>query len=207
MRHGLTPFAVSIHQIRSVIGSRSKSILLELREEFEDELQEDREAVDEANSDDEFDPELALDDALRHLIMDEERWDYEGPKYGFALEMLCSFYGEFLTNDHWSEIHWEWAETVHDALVEIGVDAELFSVFNFLIGRGAPVSIPDIEEFPYIGYVELDEIPSILAALSDKRFSAIQGEDAQAVRDSLLQVRAWLETCRREKSDLVCFYY
>ena len=207
MSYGVMPFAVSLPQIRKVIGSKSKSLLLELREEFEDELTADREEVEEANEDDEFDPELPLDDALRHLIMDEERWDYEGAKYGYAIEMLCSFYGEFLPNDHWSGMQLSWAETVNDALLEIGFPAETFSIFGHLIYRGSPIDIPDIEDFPFIGYVTLAEIPAALAVLTDERFAAVQHENADDIRVSLEQVREWLETCQREKSDLVCFYY
>ncbi len=181
--------------------------MLGLREEFEDELQEDREQVDEANLDDEFDPELPLEDALRHLVMDEERWDYEGAKYGYALEMLCSFYGEILTNNHWSAIHLEWAETVSDALQEVGVPAESFSIFGHLISRGSPIELPDIDDFPYIGYVTLGEIPAVISTLTDERFATIKTEDADEIRASLEQVREWLETCQRDKTDLVCFCY
>ena len=207
MSHGITPFAVSLPQIRKVIGSRSKSVLLQLREEFEDELQEDREAVEEANADDDFDPELSLEEALKHLIMDEERWDYEGAQYGFAVEMLCQFFGEFLPNDHWAGIKLSWAETVSDAILEAGVPNETFSIFDHLIYRGSPISIPDIEDFPYIGYVTFSEIPNILDSFTEKRIEAIKHDDATEIRTSLAQVREWLETCQREKTDLVCFCY
>ena len=104
MTHAISPFAIKLSQLKGVIGSRSKSLLRELREEFEEELEADREEVEDANEDDSFDPELALNDALRHLIMDEERWDYEGAKYAYAIEMLCSFYSEFLAKHQWSGI-------------------------------------------------------------------------------------------------------
>ncbi len=207
MSYGVMPFAVSLSQIRKVVGSRSKSVLLELREEFEDELEEDREEVEEANEDDEFDPELPLADALRHLIMDEERWDYEGAKYGYAIEMLCSFYGEFLPNDRWSGMQLSWAETVNDALLDVGIPTETFSIFGHLFYRGSPIDIPEIDDFPCIGYVTLAEIPAALAALNDDRIAAVTNEDAEDIRVSLEQVREWLETCQRDKSDLVCFYY
>ena len=207
MSHGVTPYAVSLPQILKVIGSRSKSLLLELREEFEDELLEDREEVEEANLDDEFDPELPMDDALRHLIMVDERWDYEGAKYGYAIEMLCSFYGEFLPNDHWSEMQLSWADTLSEALSDAGVPEETFSISDHLFDRGSPVDIPDIDDFPYIGYVELAEIPQVLAVLTDEHFASVNHEDADKIRSSLEQLREWLETCLREKSDLVCFYY
>ena len=207
MSHGVTPFAVNLAQIRKVVGSRSKSLLRELREEFEDELTMDREEVEEANIDDEFDPELALEDALRHLIMDEERWDYEGPKYAQAIEMLCSFYGEFLPNDHWTEMPISWAETVHDALHDTGVSEDQFSLLGHLFHRGSPVDIPDIEDFPYIGYVKQSEIPSVVELLSDETFSSIENADVVKIRRSLEQLRDWLEVCQREKSDLICFFH
>ena len=207
MSYGVTPFAVSLPQIRKAVGSRSKSILRDLREEFEDELAEDREQVEEANEDDEFDPELSLERALRHLILDEERWDYEGAKYGYAVELICSFYGEILPNDHWTGISLTWAETINDALLELGVSAETFSIFGHLFYRGAPVEIPEIEDFPCIGYVTLSEIPDVLEALTDQRLSRIKSDDGEKISVALQQVRDWLETCLRDKSDLVCFYY
>jgi hypothetical protein len=207
MTYGVTPFAVSLTQIRKATGSRSKSILRDLREEFEDELAEDREQVEEANEDDEFDPELSLERALRHLILDEERWDYEGPKYGYAVELICSFYGEILPNDHWTGISLSWAETINDSLLETGVSADTFSIFGHLFYRGSPVEIPEIDDFPCIGYVTLSEIPDALASLSDKQLSLIKGDDVEEIRVALVQVRDWLETCQRDKSDLVCFYY
>jgi hypothetical protein len=207
MSPGVTPFAVSLPQLQKIIGSRSKSALRELREEFEDELEADREEVEEANGDDDFDPELTLTEALRHLIMDEERWDYEGAKYGFAVEMMCSFYGEHLPNDRWTGKPPTWAETVDDALLDAGVPEEQFSIFQHLILRGSPINIPDIEDFPQIGYVTLSEIPEILTALSDNRLQSIEHENSDEIRQSLNQVREWLETCQREKSDLICFCY
>lgn len=207
MSHGVTPYAVNLPQIHKVVGSRSKSLLLELREEFEEELQEDREAVDEANEDDEFDPELPLDKALRHLIMDEERWDYEGAKYGYAVEMLCRFYGELLANEHWTDIDLSSAETVDEALLTIGVPDKTFSILGHLLQRGSPVEIPEIDDLPFIGYVKLAEIPDILKTFTDEKFAKIRHESADAIRGSLEQVREWLERCQRDKSDLICFCY
>ena len=207
MSFGLMAFAVNLRQIRKAVGSRSKSLLLELREEFEDELTEDREQVEEANEDDDFDPELSLEDALRHLIMDEERWDYEGPKYGHAVEMICSFYGEFLPNDHWTGIPVHWPESVDEALHDTGVSVETFSILNHLLNRSLPIDIPEIDDFPAIGYLTQAEIPTALAALTDERFDSMTQDDSQKIRTSLEQVREWLEICQREKSDLVCFYY
>lgn len=207
MSHGVTPFSVSLTQLREVVGSRSKSILRELREEFEEELLDDEEAIEEANLNEAFDPELPLSDALRHLVMDEERWDYEGAKYGFAVELLCSYYGLFLPNDHWQSTPLEWIETVNDVLIQIGVAIEKFSIFGHLLYRGCPVEIPEIEDFPYIGYVELSEIPDALESLSDELIQSIKHRAAPEIRQAILQVREWLEACEREKSDLVCFFY
>ncbi len=207
MTYGVTPFAVSLTQIRKAAGSRSKSIYRDLREEFEDELAEDREQVEEANEDDEFDPQLSLERAIRHLILGEERWDYEGAKYAYAVELICSFYGEILPNDHWTGISLGWAETINDSLLESGVSAETFSIFAHLFYRGSPIDIPEIDDLPCIGYVMLSEIPDALAALTDNQLSLIKGDDGEEIRVALRQVRDWLEACQRDKSDLVCFYY
>ena len=207
MSHGVTPFAVSLQQLREVVGSRSKALLRELREEFEEELLDDDEAVEEANLSESFDPELPLSDALRHLVMDEERWDYEGAKYGFAVELLCSYYGLFLPNDRWQSTPLEWIETINDVMIEAGVEIEKFSIFGHMLYRGCPLDIPEIEDFPYIGYVELSEIPNAMESLSDELIASIKHRDADEIRKAILQIREWLEACEREKSDLVCFFY
>jgi len=199
------PFAVKLSQIRKALGSRNKSLLLELREEFEEELADDRERVEEANQDDDFDPELSLQDALRHLIMGEDLWDYEGEKYGHSLELMCAFFGEFLANEHWTGVPLDWADAADEALLELGVPAEVFSIFNHLLDRGAPVDIPEIDEVPWIGYVTLDEIRVALAELSETRLTALKSNVPMQI--ALKQVRDWLDTCQRDKSDLVCFYY
>jgi len=206
MSSGIRPFAVNLKQIRKVIGSKSKSLFRELREEFEDELAEDREAVEEANLDDDFDPELMIEDALRHLIMDEERWDYEGSKYARAVEMLCTFYGDILPNDHWTTAPANWIETVSDAIQDSGVSAETFSLLGHLLQRGSPIELPEIEEFPWVGYLKNTEIPAVLESLTEERIARLKLRDAARLKVSLLQLREWLETCVRDKSDLVCFY-
>jgi len=206
MSSGIRPFAVNLKQIRKVIGSKSKSLFRELREEFEDELEEDREAVEEANLDDDFDPELPIEDALRHLIMDEERWDYEGSKYARAVEMLCTFYGEILPNDHWTAASWDWIESVSDAILESGVSTEKFSLAGHLLERGSPIDLPEIDDFPWVGYLKNAEIPAVLEALTEERIARLKLRDAARLKVSLLQLREWLETCVRDKSDLICFY-
>ena len=207
MSFGLLPFSVKLQQVRKAVGSRSKSLLRELLEEFEEELSEDRDAVDEANEDDEFDPELPLEDALRHLVMDEERWDYEGAKYGIAIEKLCTFYGDFLPNDYWAGVELTWAESVSDALQDVGFPAGAFSILDHLIDRGSPIEIPEIDDVPLIGYLTLGEIPAALGTLSEERIEVIKHDQCERTRASLKQVRDWLETCLRDKTDLVCFYY
>ena len=57
------------------------------------------------------------------------------------------------------------------------------------------------------GYVTAAEISKALSAMNDVQFTAIEHEEAEEIRCALEQVREWLETCRREKSDLICFCY
>ena len=132
---------------------------------------------------------------------------YEGAKYGYAVELICSFYGEILPNEHWTGISLSRAETINDSLLESGVSAETFSIFGHLFYRGSPVEIPEIDDFPCIGYVTLSEMPDALAALTDNQLSLIKSDDGEEIRVALKQVRDWLEACQRDKTDLVCFYY
>ena len=101
----------------------------------------------------------------------------------------------------------EWAETVNDALLEAGMPLESFSIFGHLIYRGCPVELPEIDDFPYIGYLKLSEATAVSQLLTDEFLSGIKHQDSEEISAALRQIRDWTESCQREKADLVCFYY
>jgi hypothetical protein len=69
--------------------------------------------------------------------------------------------------------------------------------------RGAPVAIPEPDDFPFIGYLKAAEVGPALRALRAADFAELSPE----VREAVAELTGWLEACSRGASDLVCFYH
>jgi hypothetical protein len=145
-----------------------------------------------------------MEDAMRHLVMGEPFVEGYGYKYAYAFEFLCLNVGDHLTNEHWIGLRWEWVEQVDANLKDAGVDPAVLSVGGRLLGRGAPVPLPPVDDCPMIGYLLRGEIAPALAALSAVRAAWVPDHE---VNESVGEVRSWLVRCRQLSRDLVCFYY
>ena len=113
--------------------------------------------------------------------------------------------GEFLPNRHWSAMRGDWFEEVDGALEELEVAEEVFRTWLHLAGRGAPIELPPIDDFPAIGYLREAEIAGV--AIELEKVDRLDAEEDTDVRESLNEVRAWLKTCARSHRDLICFYH
>lgn len=150
-------------------------------------------------------------EALRHLIMGEERDRRIGFKYGYVLEVLCRHFGEGLPNDLWCDLRscHGWFEELDDTLRLAGVPAESLSIREHLVGRGSPVPLPKIRDFPAIGYLRGEEVRRALDALGKAKIDDIGEEEEEEpwLPEGLDDVRGWLRKCVETGRDLVCFYY
>lgn len=200
MSYTLTPVAVDLDQVRAAIGSKDKALLAKLKKAFASDLEQ----IDELLEDvlDEDDDPAAAADTLRHLVFGEPLRDDLGFAYGYALGMLCGHFGRTLPNDEWSAMRGDWFETVQKVVAKAGVPKKAFEVSR-LAFRGSPVPLPEIDDFPFIGYLTRGEITAARKALGEADFKAAKNPEAVA---AITQIQSWLDACAAKKRDLVCFY-
>ena len=207
MTCGITPIAVSLEQVQTVIGTDQTPGLLrfllgsptdrlthKIKREFAHRFEQDE-------VDDEDEP--SLEKALRDLLSGGELNPAFGHKYAYALELLCDHFGEFLDNSAWTAMRSEWADQVHEAIKQAGIDEQTLSVNDHLMYRGSPIAIPEPSDFPFIGYLRKDEIGNAAQAID----SADRSDMDEEVQESVSQIHGWLKRCEELKCDLVCFYY
>ena len=207
MSYGITPIAVSLEQVQSVIGtdqtpgflrallgSPTDRLIHKIKREFAHRFEQD-----ELNDED----EPSLEKALRDLLSGGELNPGFGHKYAYALELLCKYFGEVLDNSAWTAMRSEWADQVHEALKRAGIDENVLSLNEHLMFRGSPIPMPAPADFPYTGFLLRSEIGNATDAINAADLSALDGE----TRESIMQIRGWLDQCRELDCDLVCFYY
>ena len=194
MGYGLTPIAVDLEDVKSVFGRRDESIIPILKSSFDfrfNELDWDEDA------------ELDLETAIRDLITGVEPNPEYGHLYAYGLELICWHFGEHLSNEHWSAMQGEWADTVEAALQSLGLDQTILGIHNHIFYRGAPLPLPEPDDFPFIGFVLNREIQPALNALNSLRLDALNRE----VMDAVSEIQGWLQTCQSSDLDLITFYY
>lgn len=206
MSYGITPIAVSIDKVESVmrqrksggvfghlIGSPSAKVSNTIKQRFAYRFEQD----------DADDDEPTLEQALTDLLAGNDLNPWYGHKYAYAFELLCQHFGELLDNSAWSLIRSEWAVQVRDAMSQAGVDHGTFSMTGHLMYRGAPISIPPPDDFPFIGFLRKEEIGKALRAIDSADLTKMDEE----VEESVVEIRGWLDHCWQLNCDLVCFYY
>lgn len=207
MSYDITPIAVSLEQVQGVIGvertggflrrllgSPTDRLIRTIKRKYAHRLEQD-EVYDE--------DEPSLEKALEDLLAGAELDPAFGHKYAYALELVCDHFGEFLDNSAWSAMRLDWAEHVHEAMTQAGIDENAISLNEHLMFRGPPIPIPAPSDFPSIGFLRRNEIANAASALDAADLSTLDEE----TRESITQIRSWLERCNELKCDLVCFYY
>jgi hypothetical protein len=205
MGYMLTPIAVNLTQVAKVMGSRDARLIDALVEEFGDDFDQIDDMAADYDDEESAEEPLTVHAALTQMVMGEKCDKALGFVYGYTLEFICRHFGEYLPNDEWSSMPrgTQWAETVDQALQAAGVPKQALRVGHHLMGRGAPVAIPEPDDFPGIGYLRLDEIRAAQKALTEANVAAI--EDAE-VRAAIQQLQAWMQACADSQRDLICFY-
>ena len=204
MSYCVSAIAVDLDKVRSAIGSKDKKLLARLKKAIGDDLEQiDGMLADYADEDEEDEP-LTTADVLRHLIMGEPYRDDEGLgfAYGYCFEALCQHFGNTLDNEHWSAMRYQWFDAVQKALGQAGVTKKQFSL-DTLVSREPPVPLPEIDDFPGIGYLLKDEVVKARAVLAKADLTKVKEREAV---ESIEQVREWLDECERSDRDLVCTY-
>jgi hypothetical protein len=98
----------------------------------------------------------------------------------------------------------DYLDTVTDALRGMGVDTiDVVGLAYF----SPPVELPRPDDFPGVGYLELEDLQACL-----DQFNAAGDAPIDAIADSFLQtsvrnVRQWCQTCVQLQRGLVSFYH
>ena len=195
MSYTFHPFAVSVATIRKTCGSKNKKLIEKLVEEFGEQFPE----FDELDKD-----AVSMSKAVDDLVMGAKLNKDSGFKYGYALKFVCEHLGKPLPNEFWLDAGWDWVEDFDAALTDAGIDKKLFRLDPHLTARGAPVTLPKINDFPAIGYVLEAEIAKIHPALPKSGDDSIKDEE---IAETLGQLREWFQECARTHMDLICFYH
>lgn len=196
MGYGIMPFSVKLARVERAFGSRDAALAAEVTGAFEAIFEQD-----DCEEDDEGEP--TLEEALHEVVEGRPLREGYGHKYGHVLKLLCWHFGEHLPNAHFSAMHHDWADQVDGELIGAGVPEEAFGLKRHLMYRGAPVAIPEPDDFPFIGYLKAAEVGPALRALRAADFAELSPE----VRDAVEELRGWLEACSRGAFDLVSFYH
>ncbi|MGV3719289.1 MAG: DUF7691 family protein [Actinomycetota bacterium] len=210
MSYSLVPYLVDLEQLRQAVGGKNEALLAAV-------IAGNPDALQDAEPDDE---ELSLAQALRHLVMGEPLDAGSAHQYGYALMELCRHLGEELPErDLWESIH-------SNVLESTGAD-------ELLSRTGAPVPLPKIDDFPYIGHLEAAQISALVDRLGGGRLisasptgrkprrsfrSWLIGKllsritrrgpmTAEEVRECLDEYEGWLRAAAAKKKSLVFFYH
>ncbi len=192
MSYGIMPYAVDLEGIR-LFGSYGQEFVDETLARVHPHMLSRLEGP--ALGDD-AEPQ----DLIRHLLRGEPMIPGIGQLYGYALEAVCDVHGRSLSNVGWSGMRFGYFEVVGAALAAIGVDFDPSS----LVFGGVPAQLPEIDGFPSIGSLDIDEIESLAATFAAANPDLLT--DA-GIRESVGQIEGWLRHCRRQGNGLVCFYY
>lgn len=193
MSYGIHPIALSLDKLSAQLGSGKQRLLKKINKRFGHEFEE----IDELDEDC-----VSVSDALTHLVLGEALDENSGFKYGYALKQLCRLLGEELTNVHWSAMRSEWFEEFDCALEDQGVPEDILRSEMHFAGRGSPVPLPPIDDFPAISYLRNEEMAAIAQALS-----TVGGDPDDDVGQSIGEVQYWLKHCRHKHQDIIFFYH
>ena len=194
MGYAVTPIAVDLREVKSIINSRDVSVIATLKSNFDFRFN---------GSDWDDDEELDQETAIRQLMNGTELNPDYGHLYAYGLELLCWHFGQHLSNRYWSAMDSEWAVQVDDALKSHGMDESIFGIHNHIFYRGAPIAIPEPDDFPSIGFLLNQEMHPAFAGLKALLLETVDTETLQ----SISEVQQWIETCIAKNCDLVTFYY
>lgn len=165
---------------------------------------------DDDELDDEPIRELSTGGALADLILGRERDPAYGFKYGYALKMLCEHLGTQPFHDSWCSIRLAAFDATDKNLADLGIAAGDFSTKEFFTSRGAPVPLPEPDDFPFMGYLTNAEIAALRAKLDKSRIENLSDNEEEDFDEwdkaALQELINWLDLAEKEQSDLATFY-
>ena len=184
MSSGLSVYAVSIDQLKRVLGSRDPRWIKAVQENAASLI----ESVDDIQTaDEEGEEPHTCGEAVAHLINGETSEALPGSLYGFALEAICSEVGEFAGDACPINRVSGFVEWLDEGLAAHGVPVRM----EKLIFGTDPVPLPDRDENPLIGWWSPEECAAAAAAF--RNVDLVTAEADAEMRESLEQVLEWVQ--------------
>lgn len=195
--YAVMAYAVDFGELRSLIGSGDEELARRYGEGFAASWP-DVEAMLAEGSDDGW---PTAREVAEHMIMGEPYTESAGFAYGYFLEYLCAERGEALDNSGWDLIDSGFIYDLGATLREAGLHAAVLSLPDLAFGA-PPVPLPDIDDFPGIGYLDHADLTACGDVLS-VIVPRLTGDHRRAA-DSLVR---WLTLTEAKLASLVCFYH
>ncbi|GAA2363990.1 hypothetical protein GCM10010170_061410 [Dactylosporangium salmoneum] len=147
-----------------------------------------------------FETERPAADYMADLMLGRPHANENAHLYGYCVKVLCELWGAPMANDGWWGMRYGWFDAVTKTVAQAGVTYD----FTDLIIGGPGADVPPPDDFPAMGHITRDDLQAHLDLLSAPELARIDDQD---VVTAVEQVRSWLRECRREDTDLVCFYH
>lgn len=200
MGYGLMVYAVELDKARAAVGSDDEKLRRSIGGRFKRDI---------AAADSWFSSEIEGGcppryEALRHLIHGTPRVEGYAFQYAYAFKLIVEHYGRFLHNDSFMPISFDHLERVNAQLRALGVtaiDVESLAYFR------PPVELPRPDDFPGVGYLELETLREGLAQFEAVAAGAIEGIADSFMQGSVENVRQWCQSCVQQGRGLVSFYH
>lgn len=176
MSYGVQAYAVDLAAVKKAIGSGNAVFAKRLAKSQAREIAQ----IDDVDFDEGLTPAA---DVLKALIVDgapAETDEDETPayKFGYALEILCREQGEWLENSAFSAMGSEYVDAIDAALKKAKSKRKVASI----LFRGSPVPLPEIADFPTIGWLSAEEVAAwrtdLRALLGDAKPTKAKRDDA-----------------------------
>lgn len=193
MGYCLMAYAVKLHNLRQMAGSKDKGFLKAIVPRVEE---------------DEDDAKTAAECHSQLVMGNEESAFYESScahKYYYVLEAWCEAFGQPLPNGKYCAMRFGWFDTIQQRAKEAGLDARVVLPADLIYRYDIlpALNLPTPDDFPCVGSLELGKMEDIKVAL-DENMDKVKDSD---VREALKQYHGWLEVCIRTEMDLVVYYY
>jgi hypothetical protein len=196
MGYGLSVFQVPQQALARASGTNNQALLSAVLAALEDKLadyDEQMHAPDLEN----YDVDISHADALREIFAGKFTKGVNGSRYGWAFEVLCSFLGKRLDNTGFIPCKVAWYEQLDEVLMADHVPLR----FTDLIYR-APISIPEADDWPCVGYWG----PKELAAIGPLAALLIRVEDAE-VMEALKTAVGWLREAAKQPGSIIVGFH
>lgn len=142
MSYVLTAYVLDLADLKSVIGSKDKSIIRKIEPMIEESFGDDEEEAEAQRA------------AVRSLVMGEPL-DPDNNQYGHALWNICRVKGDEFLPDAWGGIRW-------DSVEACGLE-------DLLTKTGSPIALPLSDDFPNIGYIKRDMVGKYIEAAEEQK--------------------------------------